>query len=63
MVLLHTVGARSGEPRINPLATFPEDAVPEGWAVIGSVTEAGPDGPTVTVDGAAYDGPTGWTHF
>jgi thiamine-monophosphate kinase len=45
------------------LATFPEDAVPEGWAVIGSVTEAGPDGPAVTVDGAAYDGPTGWTHF
>jgi thiamine-monophosphate kinase len=37
--------------------------VPEGWAVIGSVTEAGPDGPAVTVDGAAYDGPTGWTHF
>jgi thiamine-monophosphate kinase len=45
------------------LATFPEHAVPEGWAVIGSVTEAGPDGPAVTVDGAAYDGPTGWTHF
>ena len=40
-----------------------EDAVPEGWAVIGSVAEAGPDGPAVTVDGAAYDGPTGWTHF
>lgn len=40
------------------LATFP-DAVPEGWLVIGSVTE----GSGVTVDGAAYDGPTGWTHF
>jgi thiamine-monophosphate kinase len=40
------------------LATFP-DAVPEGWQVIGSVTE----GEGVTVDGAPYDGPTGWTHF
>ena len=27
------------------LATYPEDAVPAGWAVIGAVTEAGPDGP------------------
>ncbi len=45
------------------LATFPDDAVPGGWAVVGAVTEAGPDGPAVTVDGAAYDGPTGWVHF
>ncbi len=37
--------------------------VPDGWTVIGSVAAAGEDGPTVTVDGAAYDGPTGWTHF
>ena len=37
--------------------------VPAGWAVIGAVTEAGPEGPAVTVDGAVYDGPTGWTHF
>ncbi|HEY0890779.1 MAG TPA: thiamine-phosphate kinase, partial [Nocardioides sp.] len=42
------------------LATFPPDAaLPEGWAVIGSVGE----GAGVTVDGAAYDGPPGWTHF
>jgi thiamine-monophosphate kinase len=42
------------------LATFPGvAAVPEGWAVIGAVSE----GQGVTVDGAAYDGPTGWTHF
>ncbi|MFC6288416.1 thiamine-phosphate kinase [Nocardioides sp. GCM10027113] len=44
------------------LATFPggsEGAVPEGWTVVGSVAE----GSGVTVDGAAYDGPTGWTHF
>ena len=30
---------------------------------IGAVTEPGTDGPGVTVDGAPYDGPTGWTHF
>jgi deazaflavin-dependent oxidoreductase (nitroreductase family) len=33
LVLLHTVGARSGEPRINPLAALPEG---EGWIVIAS---------------------------
>ena len=44
------------------LATFPAEAVlPDGWTRIGSV---GPRGDLpVTVDGAAYDGPTGWTHF
>lgn len=42
------------------LATFPDVAsVPSGWSVIGAVTE----GSGVTVDGAAYDGPTGWTHY
>jgi thiamine-monophosphate kinase len=42
------------------LATFADRAsVPEGWEVVGEVTE----GEGVTVDGAAYDGPTGWTHF
>lgn len=41
------------------LATFPTADVPEGWLVIGSVSE----GSGVTVDGGAYDGPTGWTHF
>jgi thiamine-monophosphate kinase len=41
------------------LATFPTAAVPEGWTVIGAVAE----GSEVTVDGAAYDGFTGWTHF
>jgi thiamine-monophosphate kinase len=45
------------------LATFPDAAsVPRGWTVVGRVLPAG-DGPAVTVDGAAYDGPTGWTHF
>ena len=41
------------------LATFAEDKVPDGWIVIGAVTE----GSGVTVDGEEYDGPTGWTHF
>jgi len=44
------------------LATFPADvALPEGWLRIGSVRSPGEL--PVTVDGAAYDGPTGWTHF
>jgi thiamine-monophosphate kinase len=41
------------------LATFSTAEVPEGWTVVGSVSE----GSGVTVDGAAYDGPTGWTSF
>jgi len=41
------------------LATFPSEETPSGWTVIGSVTA----GSGVTLDGAAYDGPTGWTHF
>ena len=47
------------------LACFPSaDAVPDDWTVIGSVAETDPSvGPVVTVDGAPYDGPTGWTHF
>jgi len=35
------------------LATFEAATVPEGWSVIGAVSE----GAGVTVDGAAYDGP------
>jgi len=41
------------------LATFPEGSVPDGWQVVGTVAEGG----GVTVDGAEYEGPTGWTHF
>ncbi len=45
------------------LATFPADVtLPDGFTRIGSVAEAGETG-TVTVDGAAYDGPAGWSHF
>ncbi len=42
------------------VATFPAGtALPEGWSRIGTVG----DGAGVTVDGAAYDGPAGHTHF
>ncbi len=41
------------------LATFPAGQVPDGWLVIGAVSE----GSGVTVDGEEYDGPAGWTHF
>ncbi|UDY22684.1 thiamine-phosphate kinase [Nocardioides sp. Kera G14] len=42
------------------LATFPQWVpLPEGWRAIGTVSE----GSGVTVDGRAWDGPTGWTHF
>ena len=42
------------------LATFPAGArCRTGWTVIGAVAA----GEGVTVDGAPYDGPAGWTHF
>jgi len=42
------------------VATFPSGvALPEGWTPIGEVGA----GEGVTVDGAAYDGPAGHTHF
>jgi thiamine-monophosphate kinase len=42
------------------LATFPAGvALPEGWRAIGAVAE----GEGVSVDGAPYDGPAGWSHF
>ncbi len=67
---LHAVGAALGADPMQfilgggddhaLLATFPDaGAVPDGWSVIGAVTA----GEGVTVDGAEYDGPTGWTHF
>jgi thiamine-monophosphate kinase len=67
---LHAVGAALGAEPISfilgggddhaLLATYASvDAVPEGWAVIGAVAE----GSGVTVDGAEYEGATGWTHF
>lgn len=47
------------------LATFPSGTtLPDGWTPIGSVRPAPAEGdPFVTVDGAPYDGPTGWSHF
>ena len=66
---LHAVAAATGADPLSfvlgggddhaLLATFRSADVPEGWTVIGSVSEGG----GVTVDGATYDGPTGWTHF
>jgi thiamine-monophosphate kinase len=66
---LHAVAAATGADPVSfilgggddhsLLATFPTADVPEGWTVIGSVS----DGTGVTVDGGEYDGPTGWTHF
>ncbi len=67
---LHAVAAATGAEPISfvlsggedhsLLATFRDEAaVPDGWVVIGSVSE----GEGVTVDGAAYAGETGWTHF
>jgi len=56
-------------------ATFAADAVPDGWTVIGSVSEASSDAAPdaasepagelarVTVDGAAWDGSQGWDHY
>jgi thiamine-monophosphate kinase len=47
------------------VATFEPADVPEGWTVIGSVAEGNENLPagTVTVDGAAYTGAAGHTHF
>jgi thiamine-monophosphate kinase len=41
------------------VATFPPGSVPADWLQIGVVSE----GDGVTVDGAAYEGPAGHTHF
>ncbi len=70
---LHAVGAAlnidpvslvlSGGEDHSLLATFPAGTtLPEGWSAIGTVHDRGEPG-EVTVDGAPYDGPTGWTHF
>ena len=46
------------------VATFPAGTpLPEGWTEIGTVGPAPADGPAVTLDGAAWDGATGWDHF
>lgn len=47
----------------HPLAaTFAADAVPDGWTVIGSVTEPTQE-PSVTVDGELWEGSRGWDHY
>ena len=48
------------------LAAFPDErSVPPGWSVVGEVRAPSDDAPagTVTVDGAAWEGPPGWSHF
>lgn len=46
------------------VATFPAGTdLPRGFLTIGTVASAGDGAPGVTVDGAAYDGPAGHTHF
>ena len=71
---LHAVGSALG---VDPMqfvlgggddhaivASFPSGTdLPDGFTPIGTVGEAGDSGPGVTVDGADYDGPTGWKHF
>lgn len=68
---LHAVGAAIGVDPISfvlsggedhPLvATFPAGtALPDGFRPIGAVTAGEP---AVTVDGEAYEGEAGWTHF
>ncbi len=66
---LHAVAAATGTDPLqlvlgggedhSLLATFDPGTVPAGWTEVGTVEE----GEGVTVDGAEYDGPTGWTHF
>jgi thiamine-monophosphate kinase len=46
------------------VATFSAGTdLPEGFAAIGAVADPGEAGAVVTVDGAAYDRPGGWSHF
>ena len=66
---LHAVAAATGSDPLqlilgggedhSLLATFAPGTVPAGWTEVGTVGE----GAGVTVDGAAYDGPAGWTHY
>ena len=66
---LHAVAAATGSDPIqlilsggedhSLIATFDPGSVPDGWTEIGTVGEGG----GVTVDGEAYDGPAGWTHY
>jgi thiamine-monophosphate kinase len=45
-------------------ACFPAGtSLPDGWRVLGSVAEPGPDGPGVVVDGRPYETAGGWDHF
>jgi len=66
---LHAVAAATGSDPMqlilsggedhSLLATFERGSVPAGWTEVGTVGQ----GEGVTVDGARYDGPAGWTHY
>jgi thiamine-monophosphate kinase len=66
---LHAVAAATGTDPLqlilgggedhSLLATFDPGSVPDGWTEVGAVDV----GEGVTVDGAPYDGPSGWAHF
>lgn len=46
------------------VATFPaQSPLPDGFRAIGAVSAPGESGAGVTVDGAAYEGVPGWSHF
>src|SRR6187431_1995369 len=57
--LLAVAAATGSDPLTLILGGGEDHSVPAGWTEVGSVGE----GEGVTVDGAEYDGPTGWTHF
>lgn len=45
------------------VATFPPAQVPDGWDPVGLVGDLIGEQPQVTVDGQAWDRPSGWDHF
>ncbi|SDT32641.1 thiamine-phosphate kinase [Microlunatus soli] len=45
------------------VATFAADSVPADWTVVGTVSAVGEGGPTITVDGSAWEGEQGWDHY
>jgi thiamine-monophosphate kinase len=46
------------------VATFPPAVtLPAAWLRVGTVIDAGADGPSVTVDGSTYEGSQGHDHF
>jgi thiamine-monophosphate kinase len=59
----HRLVLTGGEDHALAASFSSADRVPPGWRVLGTVTEPGPDGPAVLVDGAPYEGAAGYDHF